>query len=78
MVDVLGLGYPGPGLRSVSYGVDITLDHLGHALDWVADHTPADPETLYYEATVTYYHNTHGPTTVVLRSHDRPVAEGSR
>jgi hypothetical protein len=73
LVDTHGLGSPFDW-GSVSYGVDVMLDHLDHALDWVADHTPADHETLYYEATVTSSRNTRPRETVVLRSHDRDVA----
>ncbi len=55
-------------------GLGATLDYLDHALDWVADHTPADTETKALEADVTAYRNTRGPERHVLRSHDRPVA----
>ena len=55
-------------------GIDATLDFLDHALDWVAAHTPADTETRYLEATVTYVRNTRGPTQVVLRSRPRETA----
>jgi hypothetical protein len=50
------------------------LAFLEAALAWVASHTPADRETAYLEATVTYDRNTHGPTTVVMRSPERDVA----
>ena len=58
-------------LRHASRGVDHTIAFLGDALDWVATHTPADHDTRYLEATVTYYRNTRGPHTVVLRSEER-------
>ena len=76
LVDTHGLCSPFEW-GSVSYGVDVMLDHLDHALDWVADHTPADHETRYYEATVTYSRNTDPRETVVLRSHDRDVTPGA-
>ena len=64
-----------PGsLRHASAGGPATIDFLEEALDWVADHTPADTETLYLEADVTWFHNTRGPLRTVLRSHDREEA----
>ena len=58
-------------LRHAYMGVDATLDFLDDALDWVASNTPADHETRYLEASVTYFRNTRGPHHVVLRSEDR-------
>jgi hypothetical protein len=60
--------------RHASYGVGATVSFLDDALDWVATHTPADHETRYLEATVTYHRNTRGPEVTVLRSveRDRP------
>jgi hypothetical protein len=60
--------------RHADAGVDNQLAFLDAALDWVAGHTPRDDETLYIEATVTYWHNTDSPEVVVLRSRDREVA----
>ena len=40
---------------------------------YVADHTPADRETRYLEATVTAWYDDDPPHTVVLRSADRDV-----
>jgi hypothetical protein len=57
--------------RHASYGVDATLAYLDDALDWVATHTPADRDTRYLEATVTYRRNTRGPEVTVLRSAER-------
>jgi hypothetical protein len=57
--------------RHASYGVDATLAYLDDALDWVATHTPADHDTRYLEATVTYSRNTRGPEVTVLRSVER-------
>jgi hypothetical protein len=60
--------------RHASYGIGATVSFLDDALDWVATHTPADHETRYLEATVTYHRNTRGPEVEVLRSveRDRP------
>ena len=57
--------------RDASYGVDATVAFLDDALDWVATHTPADHQTRYLEATVTYHRNTRGPSVTVLRSVER-------
>jgi hypothetical protein len=57
--------------RHASYGVGATIAFLDDALDWVATHTPADHDTRYLEATVTYYRNTRGPQVKVLRSVER-------
>ncbi len=55
-------------------GLDASLDFLDESLDWVADNTPRDRETLYLEADVTGYRNTRGPEHRVLRSDDREEA----
>lgn len=55
-------------------GLDASLDFLDEALDWVADHTPDDTETLYLEADVTGFRNTRGPDERVLRSDEREEA----
>jgi hypothetical protein len=57
--------------RHASYGIDATIAFLADALDWVATNTPADHETRYLEATVTYHRNTRGPQVTVLRSVER-------
>ena len=73
LVDSRGLS--SPDLRHhADAGLDNQVAFLDAALDWVADNTPRDHETLYLEATVTEWHNTDDPTTVVLRSDDRPEA----
>ena len=56
-------------------GVDNQLAFLESALDWVADNTPRDTETRYYQATVTYWHNDDEPNVVVFRSDEREEAE---
>jgi hypothetical protein len=61
-------------LRQAYMGVGATVDFLDDALDWVAANTPADRETRYLEARVTYYKNTRGPHEVVLRSAEREPA----
>jgi hypothetical protein len=73
LVDMRALQHPA-GLRHAYMGVGATLDFLDHALDWVAEHTPADGETRYLEAEVTYFENTRGPHHVVLRSDDRETS----
>jgi hypothetical protein len=70
LVDMSALQHP-DRLRHAYMGVDATLDFLEHALDWVSEHTPEDSETRYLVATVTYYENTRGPHTIVLRSDER-------
>jgi hypothetical protein len=60
--------------RHASAGAAATIDFLDEALDWVADHTPADTETSYLEAEVTWFHNTRGPFHTVLRSDAREEA----
>jgi hypothetical protein len=54
-------------------GLANQLAFLDAALDYVAEHTPRDKQTLYLEAVVTTWHNTDDPKTVVLRSRDRDV-----
>jgi hypothetical protein len=57
--------------RHASYGIEATIAFLHDALDWVAKHTPADHDTRYLEATVTYHRNTRGPNVTVVRSVER-------
>lgn len=65
-----------PGRRKHAYsGLDASLDFLDASLDWVADHTPDDTETVYLEAEVTGVRNTRGPERRVLRSADREEAQ---
>lgn len=72
LVTSRGLAHPGMR-RHADAGLDGQLAFLAAALDYVADHTPRDAETLYLEAVVTAWHNTDAPRTIVLRSHDRDV-----
>jgi hypothetical protein len=65
-------GLADPGERHhADAGLDNQLAFLDAALDWVATHTPRDRETVYLEATVTYWYNDDDPRVVVLRSQDR-------
>ncbi|MYB09741.1 MAG: hypothetical protein F4Y28_07155 [Acidimicrobiia bacterium] len=59
--------------RHAFSGVDAVVDFLDNALNWVAGNTPGDTETLYLEATVTYYRNARGPYVTVVRSHEREL-----
>ncbi|MBK9180168.1 MAG: hypothetical protein IPM45_11515 [Acidimicrobiales bacterium] len=61
------LGTP-RGERHADNGLDSVLDDLQRALDWVAASTPADTETVSYEATVRVSRNGHDEEVVVLRS----------
>ncbi len=54
-------------------GLDNQLAFLKEALAWVAENTPRDPETRYFEATVTTWFNMREPTTTVFRSPDRDL-----
>jgi hypothetical protein len=64
-----------PGTTRHAYsGLGTALDFLDDSLDWVADHTPEDTETLYLEATTEAYRNTRGPEVRVLRSDIREEA----
>jgi hypothetical protein len=65
-----GLSYPSVR-HHADDGLDNQLAFLHAALDWVAANTPRDTQTAYYEATVTTWYNTRGPTTEVMRSPDR-------
>ena len=62
-------------LRHAYSGLGASLDFLDEALDWVADHTPEDTETLYLEAVTEGYRNTRGPEVEVLRSEPREEAQ---
>jgi hypothetical protein len=73
---VPGRGLARPGVRHhADAGLDGQLAFLEAALDWVADHTPRDDDTLYLEATVTAWHNDDPPTRRTFRSSTREEAE---
>ena len=61
-------------LKHAYSGLDASLDFFAEALDWVADHTPDDTETLHLEAEVTGFRNTRGPLHRTLRSEPREEA----
>lgn len=65
-----GLAHP-ERLSHASSGARSVIAFLDEALDWVAEHTPRDQETLHYAAEVTYFHNRRGPFHVSLRSRAR-------
>ena len=69
-----GLAHP-ERLSHASSGARSVIAFLDEALDWVAEHTPRDVETLYYRAEVTYFHNRRGPFQVSLRSRTRTADE---
>jgi hypothetical protein len=54
-------------------GLDNQLAFLKEALAWVANNTPRDTETRYFEATITTSFNMRDPTTRILRSPSREV-----
>lgn len=62
--------------RHAYSGLGTSIDFFDESLDWVADHTPDDHETLYLEAVVERWRNTRGPVTEVLRSDLREEATG--
>jgi hypothetical protein len=70
LVDMSALQNP-DRMRHAYMGVDATVDFLDAALDWVAANTPADHETRYLEARMTYHRNAGSAEHVVLRSRDR-------
>ena len=70
MVVGRGLGSTG-SRRHADAGLGNQLAFLAEALDYVANHTPNDRETLYLEAVVTIWHNADPPAVVVLRSDRR-------
>jgi hypothetical protein len=55
-------------LRHASAGAPASVDFLDRALDWAVGNIPDDPDTVALEATVTVFHNSRGPETIVLRS----------
>ena len=68
-----GLGYP-EVRHHADAGLDNQIAFLQAALDWVADNTARDDETLYLEATVVTWHNDDEPEVTVLRSPHRDEA----
>lgn len=70
LVPNVGLSHPSTR-RHATAGLDNQLAYLESALDWVADNTPRDHETLYLEARVTSWHNADPPEVSVIRSSTR-------
>lgn len=60
--------------RHAYSGLGASLDFFAESLDWVADHTPEDTETLRLEAVVEGWRNTRGPRMQVFRSDIREEA----
>ena len=73
LVEDRGLSYPSER-HHADAGLDNQLAFLESALDWVAENTPRDTETRYFEATVTAWHNDDPPEVEVMRSDEREVA----
>lgn len=73
LVDPAKLGSPW-ALRHAKGGAEATLDLLGRALDWIADNTPADLDTVRIEATVTVIRAGRDPTTHHIVSKSRTAA----
>lgn len=65
LVDVSELRSPGRS-RHANGGARGTVDLLARALDWLADNTPADLDTIRFEATVSLVHNRGEPEVIVL------------
>ena len=68
-----GLRYPAVR-HHADAGLDNQLAFLDASLDWVAENTPRDRETRYFEARVTAWHNADPPQVEVLRSRVRKGA----
>lgn len=72
LADVRGLGSPWRR-HHADTGIDNQLAYLDAALDWVALNTPADTETAYLEAQITYWYNEGDPVTITERSVTREL-----
>jgi hypothetical protein len=72
LVGVRGLSNPSRR-HHADAGLDNQLAFLDEALSWLVDHTPADTETRYYEATVTAWFNMGDAETIVVRSPEREL-----
>lgn len=71
---VRGRGLTVPGRRHhADAGVDNQLEFLDEALDWVAANTPADHETVRYEAAVTIWPNLGVAEHLTLTSSKRDI-----
>ena len=76
LVDSRGLANPFVAHHADS-GLRNQFGYLQGALDWVAEHTPDDTATQYFEAEVTYTDNGRGPFTTTFRSVERSVGSAS-
>lgn len=72
LIDGRGLGNPFT-MGQAFYGIDSQLALFRHALQWVADHTPNDTESVALEADITYRHNDDPAHTITIRTRDRGV-----
>lgn len=70
LVDARGLGTPF-SLHHADAGLATTMRFLDAALDWVAAHTPDDPDTVTLVAEVTLIDNGRAPTRLTLESEPR-------
>lgn len=52
-------------------GLDSQIDFFEHALQWAADHTPLDTQSVRLEADVTVWYNDDPPRTFTIRTRDR-------
>lgn len=65
LVSGFGLGQPF-SRQHAAYGLDSILDFLSEALEWVAQNTPLDPETVRLVATVTVWPNGRAAQTIIF------------
>ncbi len=72
LVGVRGLANPSRR-HHADAGIDNQLAFLEEALDWLVDHTPADTETRYYEASITTWFNMGPAERTTLRSAEREL-----
>lgn len=71
---VRGRGLTTPGRRHhADAGIDNQLEFLNEALDWVANHTPDDDETVRYEADVTIWRNMGEPRQLTIVGSEREL-----
>ena len=54
-------------------GLDAQIDFFTHALQWAADHTPLDTESVALEADVTVWFNDDPPRTFTIRTRERDL-----
>jgi hypothetical protein len=67
-------GLANPFTRShADTGLDTQVDFFTHALQWAADNTPLDTESVALEADVTVWFNDDPPRTFTVRTRDREI-----